>query len=249
MKTVAIIPARLGSSRFPNKPLVDILGKPMIEHVWRRTSLCKILDEVWVATPDQEIFAVVEGFGGKAIMTRPSHTMAMDRLAEANETIGADLVVNVQGDEPLIYPEMIEAIAKPMQEDDSYACGTLVQKITDLSEIEDRNRVKVVRNLQGDALFYSREPIPSKAKTKEPIDYYKMVCVYPLRRQSLRDFTSWGMSPLETIESIDLLRFLEHGAKVKVVETAQDTFNVDTQSDLARVREVMKNDPLFKTYQ
>src|SRR3989344_118073 len=137
MKTVVIIPARLASSRFPGKPLVDILGKPMIEHVWRRTSMCKLLDEVWVATPDKEIFDVVEKLGGKAIMTSPNHVMAMDRLAEANETIKADLVVNVQGDEPLIYPEMIEAIAKPMQEDDSYACGTLVQKITDPSEIDD----------------------------------------------------------------------------------------------------------------
>lgn len=248
MKTVVIIPARLASSRFPGKPLVDILGKTMIEHVWRRTSMCKILDEVWVATPDKEIFDVVEKFGGKAIMTRPDHVMAMDRLAEANETIRADLVVNVQGDEPLIYPEMIEAITKPMQEDDSYACGTLVQKITDLSEVEDRNRVKVVRNLKGDALFYSREAIPSKAKTKEPIDYYKMVCVYPIRQQSLRDFTKWGMSPLETIESIDLLRFLEHGGKVKVVETEQETFNVDNEDDLVRVREIMKNDLLFRTY-
>src|SRR3989344_5868437 len=125
MKTVVIIPARLASSRFPGKPLVDILGKTMIEHVWRRTSMCQILDEVWVATPDKEIFDVVEGFGGKAIMTRPDHIMAMDRLAEANEAIQADLVVNVQGDEPMIYPEMIEAITRPMQEDDSYDCGTL----------------------------------------------------------------------------------------------------------------------------
>lgn len=249
MKTVAIIPARMGSSRFPGKPLVDILAKPMIEHVWRRTSMCSILDEVWVATPDKEIFDVVEKFGGKAIMTRADHVMAMDRLAEANETIKADLVVNVQGDEPLIYPDMIEAIIRPIQDDDSYACGTLIQKITDLSEIEDRNRVKVVRNLKGDALFYSRETIPSKAKTKEPIDYYKMVCVYPIRRESLRDFTNWGMSPLEAIESIDLLRFLEHGGKVKVVETSVETFNVDNEEDLIRVREIMKNDPLFKKYQ
>lgn len=248
MKTVAIIPARMGSSRFPGKPLVDILGKPMIEHVWRRVSMCKILDEVWVATPDKEIFDVVEKLSGKAIMTRSDHVMAMDRLAEANETIQADLVVNVQGDEPLIFPEMIEAITKPMQEDDSYSCGTLVQKITDVSEIEDRNRVKVVRDINGDALFYSREPIPSKAKTKEKIDYYKMVCVYPIRKESLRNFTKWGMSPLETIESIDLLRFLEHGGKVKVVETEKETFNVDNQEDLIRVRKIMEKDPLFKTY-
>ncbi|MDO8589672.1 MAG: 3-deoxy-manno-octulosonate cytidylyltransferase [bacterium] len=249
MKIVAIIPARMESSRFPGKPLVDILGKTMVEHVWLRTKMSKLLDEVWVATPNKEIFDVVEKFGGKAIMTRPDHTMAMDRLAEANETILADLVVNVQGDEPLIYPEMIDAITKPLAEDDSYACGTLVQKITDLSEVEDRNRVKVVRDGKGDALFYSREPIPSKAKTKEPISHYKMVCVYPIRRESLRDFTNWGMAPLETIESIDLLRFLEHGAKVKVVETEQETFNVDTEADLIRVREIMRNDPLFKTYQ
>jgi 3-deoxy-manno-octulosonate cytidylyltransferase (CMP-KDO synthetase) len=248
MKTVAIIPARMGSSRFAGKPLFDILGRPMIEHVWLRTKMCKILDEVWVATPDKEIFDVIEKLGGKAIMTRPDHVMAMDRLAEANETINADIVVNVQGDEPMIYPEMIEAITKPMQEDESYACGTLVAKIIDQSEVEDRNRVKVVRDLKGDALFYSRETIPSKAKSKEPIDYYKMVCVYPLRKQSLKDFTEWGMSPLETIESVDLLRFLEHGRKVKVVETTQQTFNVDTKEDLVRVVELMKHDPLYKTY-
>ena len=247
MKTVAIIPARMGSFRFPGKPLVDICGLPMIVHVFKRTQMCKILDEVWVATPDKEIFEVVEKAGGMAIMTG-EHTMAMDRLAEANETIKADLVVNVQGDEPLIYPEMIEAITKPMQEDVSYACGTLVAKITDPSEVEDRNRVKVVRDLNGDALFYSREPIPSKAKTKKLIDYYKMVCVYPLRKESLKDFTKWGMSPLETIESIDLLRFLEHNKKVKVVETDIETLNVDNQEDLFKVREIMKSDPLFKTY-
>ncbi len=221
----------------------------MIEHVWRRVSMCTFLDEVWVATPDKEIFDLIESLGGKAIITRPDHVMAMDRLAEANETIGADLVVNVQGDEPLIYPDMIEAITRPMQEDSSYACGTLVQKITDHREIDDRNRVKVVCDLNGDALFYSREPIPSRAKTKSPIDYYKMVCVYPIRKESLRDFTAWGMSPLETIESIDLLRFLEHRTKVKVVETERQTDNVDTPEDLVRVREIMKNDPLFKTYQ
>jgi 3-deoxy-manno-octulosonate cytidylyltransferase (CMP-KDO synthetase) len=249
MKTAAIIPARLGSSRFLRKPLADICGKTMIEHVWRRTSMSKILDEVWVATPDTEIFELIEGLGGKAIMTRADHVMAMDRLAEANETIKADLVVDVQGDEPLIYPEMIEAITKPMQEDDSYACGTLIQKITDLSEIDDHNRVKVVRNLLGDALFYSREPIPSKAKAKDPVDYYKMICVYPIRQESLKNFSRWGMSPLETIESIDLLRFLEHNAKVKVIETDQSTFNVDNEEDLIRVREIMKEDPLFKTYQ
>ncbi len=249
MKTVAIIPARLGSSRFPGKPLVDILGKPMIEHVWRRVSMCTFLDEVWVATPDKEIFDLIENLGGKAIMTRPDHVMAMDRLAEANETINADLVVNVQGDEPLIYPDMIEAITRPLQEDTSYACGTLVHKIIDTREIDDRNRVKVVRNLAGDALFYSREPIPSRAKTKEPIDYYAMVCVYPIRKESLKSFTEWGMSPLETIESIDLLRFLEHDAKVKVVETDRITDIVDTPEDLVRVIELMKNDPLFKTYQ
>ena len=181
-------------------------------------------------------------------MTRSDHVMAMDRLAEGNETLQADLVVNVQGDEPLIYPQMIEDITKPLQEDASYACGTLVQKITDSSEIDDRNRVKVVRDLNGDALFYSRETIPSRSKTKEKIDYYKMVCVYPVRRESLRDFTKWGMSPLETIESIDLLRFLEHGKKVKVVETTQETFNVDNQEDLIRVRTIMENDPLFQTY-
>lgn len=248
MKTVAIIPARLGSSRFPGKPLVDIHGRTMIEHVWLRVSMCTFLDEVWVATPDKEIFNLVQKFGGKAIMTSPDHTMAMDRLAEANETIGADLVVNVQGDEPLIYPDMIEAITRPMQEDASYACGTLVQKITDPSEIDDRNRVKVVRDLHGDALFYSREAIPSRAKTKNRVDYYKMVCVYPIRKESLRDFSNWGMSPHETIESIDLLRFLEHRAKVKVVETERETFNVDTPEDLIRVREFMKNDPLFQTY-
>ena len=248
MKTVAIIPARMSSSRFPGKPLVDICGLPMIVHVFKRTQMCKILNEVWVATPDKEIFDVVEKAGGRAIMTRPDHQMAMDRLAEANETIQADIVVNVQGDEPLIYPEMIEAITKPMQEDDSYTCGTLVAKITDQTEVEDRNKVKVVRDLNGDALFYSREPIPSKAKIKEPIDYYKMVCVYPLRKESLRDFSKWGMSPLETIESIDLLRFLEHNKKVKVVETDIETFNVDNQEDLVKVREIMKNDQLFQTY-
>lgn len=248
MKVVAIIPARLSSSRFPGKPLVDILGKTMIEHVWRRTSMCEILDEVWVATPDQEIIDVVEGFGGKAILTRHDHVMAMDRLAEANQTIDADVVVNVQGDEPLIYPDMIEAITRPLIEDASYACGTLVQRITDPSEIENRNRVKVVCDLNGDALFYSREPIPSPAKTKDPIDYYKMICVYPLRKESLQSFTEWGMSPHETIESIDLLRFLEHRTKVKVVETDRSTHNVDTPEDLVRVREIMKDDPLFKTY-
>jgi 3-deoxy-manno-octulosonate cytidylyltransferase (CMP-KDO synthetase) len=162
MKIVAIIPARMGSSRFPGKPLAPILGRPMIEHVYRRTNLCRALDDVIVATCDTEILEAVEAFGGKAIMTSPAHERASDRVAEAAADLDCDVIVMVQGDEPMTYPEMIAESLEPfLKGNEEAACVNLTARIKSQKEFEDPNTIKVVMDQDGFALYMSREPIPT----------------------------------------------------------------------------------------
>ncbi|PYS89136.1 MAG: 3-deoxy-manno-octulosonate cytidylyltransferase [Acidobacteria bacterium] len=249
MRIVAVIPARLGSSRFPGKPLAPLLGRPMIEHVFRRTALCAQLDAVYVATCDEEIRSVVEAFGGTVIMTSARHERASERVAEAAERIAADIVVMIQGDEPMITPEMIVAACAPMLQDPSVACVNLVRRIGSQAEYVDRNTIKVVMNVHGDALYFSRAPIPAIDFTHvEHSSAFKQVCVIPFRRESLREFARLAPTPLERAESIDMLRVLEHGGRVRLVETEVDTHAVDTIEDLRRVEALMQNDLLIRRY-
>lgn len=250
MKVAAIIPVRMGSSRFPGKPLTPIKGRTMVEHVYRRTALCQSLDGgVYVATCDDEIARAVEGFGGQVIMTSSSHQRASDRVAEASEQLNVDIVVMIQGDEPLVTPEMVEMSFQPLLQDDTIFCTNLVKRIESEEEYRDRNTIKVVLDHEGYALYFSREPIPTSHGTDFPsIQAYKQVCVIPYPKRFLLDFYHMEPTPLEKIESIDMLRILEHGQRVKMVECTQKTHSVDVIADVAVVERMMQGDPLLALY-
>ena len=232
MNVVGVIPARMGSSRFPGKPLALIHGLPMIEHVYKRSAM-SMLDELYVATCDTEIAEAVEQFGGKAIMTDVCHERCTDRVAEAVEDMDVDIVVIIQGDEPLVYPDMIDQAVKSSNIDSD-------------ADFMDPNEVKVVVDNASYAMYFSREPIPSSKKYADRYARYKQVCIMPFRKDFLLKYTKLEPTPLEIIESVDMLRILEHGYKVKMVLTDRKTFSVDTPEDLVKVEWIMNNDPLTK---
>jgi 3-deoxy-manno-octulosonate cytidylyltransferase (CMP-KDO synthetase) len=239
----------MGSSRFPGKPMRKILGIPMVEHVLRRVQMCDILDEVYVATCDQEIFDYIESIGAKAIMTSDQHERASDRVAEANETIGADFVVLVQGDEPMTTPEMVADALTPMLNDASIDCVNLRAKITTQEEFEDRNTIKVVMNVENDATYFSREPIPHTEKIGfDSAPKWKQVCIIPFTKDSLAGYATLEPTPLEVSESVDMMRFVEHGYKVRMIDCTTPSHAVDTESDRVSVESIMKNDPLVNKY-
>ncbi|SDY42275.1 3-deoxy-manno-octulosonate cytidylyltransferase [Halobellus clavatus] len=244
----AIIPARMGSSRYPGKPLCDIQGMTMVEHVFRRTSLSNSVDNTYVATPDKEIKEEVESFGGNAIMTG-SHTRPVSRVAEAAKSTDGDIIVVVQGDEPLVYPDMIDDAIEPLLNDDEIGCVNLAKSIDDESDFRDQNNVKVVVDRDWNALYFSREPIPNLRDVAfSEFDVYKQVCIMPFRREFLFNYLELEETQLVLAESIDMLRLLEHGYNVKIVETDRDVHAVDTESDHERVNEMMEEDALFGEY-
>lgn len=245
MNILALIPARMGSSRFPGKPMAEILGKPMIGHVYERVSRCPILTKTAVATCDEEIAEYVRSMGGEAVMTSNSHERASDRCAEAlgilerQDGIRYDIVVMVQGDEPMTHPDMIREAVEPMLQDEEILITNLLGRISGAEEFEDRNCIKVVCDLQGNALYFSREPIPTRARIRD-IPMGKQVCIIPFRRDFLLEYTSMAPTPLEIAESVDMMRVLEHGLKVKMVPTSFDSNAVDTPADLEKVERLMR---------
>jgi 3-deoxy-manno-octulosonate cytidylyltransferase (CMP-KDO synthetase) len=249
MKIVAIIPARMAASRFPGKPLALILGLPMIEHVRRRVSLCEILDDVIVATCDEAIKKIVEEAGGHVVMTSAVHERCTDRIAEAAILANADIVINVQGDEPLVIPEMMNEVARPLLKDSDLLSVNLVTRIFDPEEFNDPNACKVVTNLFGDLLYISREPIPSQKKA-DTNDYIKLkqLGIIAFRNDFLQAFTKLKPTPLEKIESVDMMRAVEHGYRVKTVETKNRLIGVDVPTDIKRVEDLLATDPLIKKY-
>ena len=249
MKTIAVIPARMGSSRFPGKPIAKILGRPMIEHIYKRVAMSKSLDATYIATCDEEIRQIAEGFGAKVIMTSDTHERASDRVAEAVVYLDADLIVMVQGDEPMTHPDMIDTAVAPFKDDPKLGCVNLVRKIDHEADYLDANTIKVVMNQHNDALYMSRRPIPTIAKTGfANTAAHKQVCIIPFRRSTLYQYTHLTPTPLEQLESIDMLRLLEHGMQVKMVPTEYNTQAVDTPEDLARVEKLMAADPLLSQY-
>jgi 3-deoxy-manno-octulosonate cytidylyltransferase (CMP-KDO synthetase) len=250
MKIAAITPARMGSSRFPGKPLAPILGRPMIEHVYRRTNLCRALDDVIVATCDTEILEAVEAFGGKAIMTSPAHERASDRVAEAAADLDCDVIVMVQGDEPMTYPEMIAESLEPFLNGGAeVACVNLTARIESQKEFEDPNTIKVVMDQDGFALYMSREPIPTlHLQDFDQVSAFKQVCIIPFTTAALREFIQLDPTPLEVAESIDMMRFIEHGRRVKMIETSFTTHAVDNPADLKLVETLLREDPLMEKY-
>jgi 3-deoxy-manno-octulosonate cytidylyltransferase (CMP-KDO synthetase) len=249
MRIIAIIPARMAATRFPGKPLAPILGLPMIEHVRRRVSLCDTLDDIIVATCDEAIKKVVEEAGGRVVMTSDTHERCTDRIAEAAIPANADIVINVQGDEPLVMPEMMNEVTRPLLEDSDLLSVNLVTKIVDPEEFNDPNACKVVTNHFGDLLYISREPIPSRKKA-DTNDYIKLkqLGIIAFRNDFLQAFTKLEPTPLEQIESVDMMRAVEHGYRVKIVETKSRLIGVDVPEDIKRVEEILATDPLIKKY-
>ncbi len=250
MKIVGMIPARMGSYRFPGKPLCDICGTTMIEHVYQRSIMSKLLTETYVVTCNEEIEREVRSFDGKVIMTPDTFNRCTDRIVYAvkENKIKADIVVVIQGDEPLVYPEMIDSIVQTLIDDKSVVCGCLIKKISSDAEFEDPNEIKVVKSLDNFALYFSRDPIPSKKLSMKPYDRYKQVCIMPYRTDFLLNFIEMPQTPLEIVESVDMLRILEHGYKIKLAESHYETYSIDVPEDQTKVVSVMKRDPLFPKY-
>lgn len=254
MNIIAIIPARMGSSRYPGKPLALIHNVPMVGHVAFRTAMSPILSATYVATCDAIIEDYCKKSGLNCVMTSDSHVRCSTRTAEALLKIEAasgrkaDIVVMVQGDEPMVRPEMIDAAVQPMLDDPSVNVVNLMAEMDTLEEFEDPNEVKVVVDENLDALYFSREPIPSRKKGADRVPMRKQVCVIPFRRDYLLHFNELSESPLEIYESVDMLRILEHGGKVRMAPTTFRTWSVDTPEDLARVQRLMDGDPLMAGY-
>jgi 3-deoxy-manno-octulosonate cytidylyltransferase (CMP-KDO synthetase) len=248
---VAIIPARYGSTRLPGKPLSDIHGKPMIQHVHERVRSARRLDRVLVATDDERIVAVVRGFGGEAIMTSGDHATGTDRLAEAVRSTDATIVVNVQGDEPMLDPSGIDAAVAPLVDDPSLPMATLSLPLTDVEEMLSPSVVKVVTDARGDALYFSRSPIPHvRLDGADPRGAAaaavarglarKHVGLYVYRREVLERFASLPPAPLEQAEGLEQLRALHNGIRIRVVaHHGAGGVAVDTPHDLERVRALL----------
>jgi len=243
---VAVIPARFGSTRFPGKSLALIQGKPMIQWVYERTKRSQQLGRVIVATDDERIRQAVAAFGGEAVMTAASHATGTDRIAEVARGLSCDLVVNVQGDEPLIKPEMIDQAVQPLVEDPSIPMGTLARRITEPREAVDPNVVKVVIDAKGFALYFSRAPIPwdrdrwaGTAVLQDLLPAggarFKHIGLYVYRREFLLAYAAMPATPLEGIEKLEQLRALEHGHRIRVSVTDQESFGVDIPDDLSKI--------------
>ncbi len=242
MKIVGVIPARWASTRFKGKVLAKIQGLPMIQHVWQRAKQSQLLDEVIIACDDERIFKAASDFKAKAVMTKPSHPSGTDRVIEAVENMEVDIIVNIQGDEPLVQPQVIDALAKALLDDQNVAVATVIKLITQEEEIANPNVVKIVVDHNKDALYFSRSPIPfnrDQKKGKE-IPYYKHLGLYAYRKSFLKIFKNFKPSPLEQIEKLEQLRILEAGFKIRTVETPFESTGVDTKEDLQRVEALLK---------
>jgi 3-deoxy-manno-octulosonate cytidylyltransferase (CMP-KDO synthetase) len=259
-KVTAIIPARYGSTRLPAKLLLDLQGKPIIQHVYERTSKAQLIDEVLIATDDERIETLVKSFNGNVVMTSSSHETGTDRIAEVAEKLTSEIIVNVQGDEPLIDPVVIDQAICPLLEDSKLMMSTTCETINNLADIFNPNIVKVVLNHDSDALYFSRAPIPfprfaalaeQRFETekmlekmqahKDLADYYKHTGLYVYRREFLLEFTKWSRSSLEKCESLEQLRVLEKGHKIRVIKTTSKSIGIDTLEDLERARKALNS--------
>lgn len=240
MNVTAIIPARYSSVRFEGKPLALIKGIPMIQHVYERVMECPVIERTLVATDDERIYHAVKGFHGEAVMTSSHHQTGTDRLAEVAAKINADIIVNVQGDEPLVEHEMISQAITPILKDPDIPMSTLKVEINDEREIQNTNVVKVVTDLEGYAIYFSRFPVPFSRNSGDNA-CFKHIGLYVYRKDFLLRFTNLPQGPLEQAERLEQLRALEHGFKIKVEITKHDTIGVDTRNDLKRVEEILSN--------
>ncbi len=240
-KVLAVIPARYASTRFPGKPLTPIAGKPMIQHVVERIRQAARVSQVVVATEDARIKTAVEAFGGEAMITRSDHRTGTDRVAEVATHHPAEIYINVQGDEPLIDPGTIDALVAAMLEDDSIQLATPCTAIVQPADIMDPNIVKVVRDFDGNALYFSRAPVPWVRDSAETVNaqHWKHLGLYGFRRAALLEFPTLPPGELEHLEQLEQLRWLENGFRIRVVETDYDAVSVDVPTDVERVEKLL----------
>ncbi|MGA1870450.1 MAG: 3-deoxy-manno-octulosonate cytidylyltransferase [bacterium] len=237
-RVIIIIPARYSSSRFPGKPLAEIDKLPMIQHVYERAKKTKYHDEVIVATDDMRIFEAVRKFDGKVVMTKVDHQSGTDRVAEVAQDREADIIVNVQGDEPLINPSAIDQAIEPLVEDEHLAMSSLMTRIRNEEECSDSNIVKVVVDQQNNALYFSRSCIPYP-RHKEGLQIYKHVGIYVYRKDFLLRLSAMEQTPLERTESLEQLRVLENGFRIRMVNTNYESISVDTPEDLEYIHSIL----------
>ena len=244
MKAVGIIPARYGSVRFPGKALADLLGKPLIQWVYERAKESGSLERVIVATDDQRIVDAVNSFGGDVELTSPNHTSGTERVAEVAKRLDSDLVVNIQGDQPLVEPRAIDSLVYATLDSPQVEIGTLIAQSKDEDELKNPNVVKVVFDRRGFALYFSRHPIPwpgyPRSNPRETT-FYKHIGVYAYKRDALVRLADLPPSPLEMAEGLEQLRALENGLGIKVVETPYPSWSVDTKEDLTRVERLLSS--------
>ncbi len=236
-KVICVIPARYASSRLPAKPLADVCGKPLIQRVYERALTAGTLSDILVATDDDRILQAVNAFGGRAVMTSSDFQSGTDRIASAVRDIPADIIVNLQGDEPLMHPDTIDAAVNALIDDTASSISTPMIRITGEKDYLAPSVVKVVTGLDGIALYFSRSPIPSKARVKERPEFgdywgFKHLGLYVYRREALMAFPGLKPTRLERLEQLEQLRFLENGYRIRMVETVHDSIGIDTPSDL-----------------
>jgi len=238
MEVIGIIPARYSSTRFEGKVLAEILGKPMIQHVWERAKQAITLDDLIIACDDERVAAVSKEFGAKVSFTAKGHASGTDRICEVINPLDVKIVINIQGDEPLIHPTMIDAVSRALLDDSSISMATVMKNIEDPQVINDPNVVKVVIDKNNFALYFSRSPIPFHAKESEirlPV-YFKHIGLYGYTKDFLFIYKNLPVSYLERVERLEQLRVLETGLRIKVIETKYDTIGVDTPEDLEKVK-------------
>jgi len=242
MDVIGVIPARYSSSRFEGKVLADILGRPMLQHVWERAKEAFLLDDLIIACDDERVANIAREFGAKVILTAQGHGSGSDRISEVVNPIDVKIVINIQADEPLIHPVMIDTLAQALLDDESLSIATLMRKIENPQDIEDPNVVKVVVDKDNFALYFSRAAIPFRAQNSKAESgvYYKHIGLYGYTKDFLFTYKNLSVSELEKIECLEQLRILEAGFRIKVIETKYDTLGVDTPEDLEKVKEYLR---------
>ena len=253
-KILAIIPARMASSRFPGKPMALIKNLPMIGHCYIRSKFSKALSDCYVATPDNIILKYINSIEGNTIITSHKHIMCNDRVFEAVEKIEKlkrkkyDIILNIQGDLPMVYPDMIDDLVKPLIEEKHVDTTTMVDEVKNNNDFLDYNRVKVLFDLNKNAILFTREPVPSRFKYKKKYKKYKHVAIRAYKRNVFLKLKKLSITPYEKIEGIDDLRLLENGIKIRIVKTKRITETVDTKKDLKKVIKMMHKDSFIKNY-
>lgn len=240
MKTIVVIPARLESLRLPNKILLNISGKTLIQRVYEQVKKAKNIDDIYIATDSKKIYDVVNKFGGKSILTSSKHKSGTDRIAEAIENIQATNIINVQGDEPLINPDLIDNLVEVFQKNKDIYFATAMIRIKNPKDLDNPNVVKVITDLQNNAIYFSRSKIPFSENIVN--NYFKHIGIYIYKKDFLLKYSRLNQTPLEKMESLEQLRAIENGFKIQMIETNYESIGVDTLEDLEKVREIIKNE-------